>query len=158
MKLLVRPRLIYSTISVLFVLAACGPAATDSPKVTSAPASSVTPAAASATGNSVFQVIKPDGTTVDFALDDLKKLPLTSIMSEGSPEEGPSLLDVLKAANITDFTEVTLTGVDGSRTLTREEVTPEVVLDFNNRGSVKLASPTLPREARVRDIVKIEVK
>jgi hypothetical protein len=103
-------------------------------------------------------VIKPDGTTMDFTLDALKQLPLTSIMADGSPEEGPALRDVLSAAGISEFTEVTLTGADGTLTLAQADVTPEVVLDFNNRGGVKVASPTLPREQRVRDIFKIEVK
>ena len=106
----------------------------------------------------IFQLIKPDGATVDFTLDALKQLPLTSIIYESSPEEGPALLDVLAAAGITDFAEVTLTGTDGSLTLKQADVTPEVVLDFTNRGGVKVAAPTLPRDQRVRDIFKIEVK
>jgi hypothetical protein len=79
-------------------------------------------------------------------------------MAEGSPEEGPALLDVLTAAGISDFTEVTLTGADGSITLAKADVTAEVVLDFNDRGGVKVASPTMARDQRVRDIFKIEVK
>jgi hypothetical protein len=134
-------------VSSLLVGACASPAAAP----TSAPPSP-TPGAA------IFQVIKPDGVAVDFTLDDLKQLSLTTIMFEGSPEEGPALLDVLSAAGITDFAEVTLTGSDGRYTYARADVTPEVVLDFNNRGGVKLASPTLPRNERVRDIFKIEVK
>ncbi len=53
---------------------------------------------------------------------------------------------------------LSLTGADGSKTLTRAEVTDQVILDFNNRGSVKLVAPDLAKDARIRDIVKIEVK
>jgi hypothetical protein len=123
--------------------------------VTACAAPATTPAPA---GDAIFQLIKPDGAVVEFTLDRLKALPLVSILSDGSPEEGPALLDVIKAAGITNFREVTLTGLDGSYTYARAAITPRVVLDFNNRGSVKLASPELPRDRRVRDIFKIEVK
>lgn len=138
-------------------LAACAPAATPAPAATQAPASEATQAPAPA-GDAVFQVVKADGASVPFTLDDLKALPLTSIVSDGNPQEGPAVLAVLEKAGVTDFSEITITGVDGSKTFTHDEVTPELIFDFNNRGSVKLVAPDLAKDARIRDITKIEVK
>ncbi len=139
------------------VLTACAPAATPAPV-----AEPTQPAVAEATeapaSDAVFTVVTADGTSVPFSLADLSALPLTSIVSDGNPQEGPSLLAVLEKAGVTEFAEVTLTGSDGSKTLTSAEVTEEVILDFNNRGSVKLVSPDLGKDARIRDITKIEVK
>ena len=90
-------------------------------------------------------------------VEELKKLPLVTITSDGQPQEGPSLLSVLVAAGVTDFATVTVTGSSGSKTLTKAEVTPEVIFDFNNRGTTKLVSPTMPKADRVIDVVTIEV-
>ncbi len=90
-------------------------------------------------------------------MDDLKKLPLTTIIVSGKPQEGPALADVLKAANIQDYTQVTVIGT-GQVVLQKDEVTPQVVLDFNNRGTVKLASPALPIPSPVQDITTIKVE
>lgn len=141
----------------VFVLLFVGCAAPATPAVP-APTAAATAAAPAAPPGGVFQVIKPDGSAVTVSLDDLKKLPLITIMSDGQPEEGPSLLAVLSSVNVTDFKTVSLTGADGTRDLQRADVTPDVILDFNNRGSVKLVSPTMSKDVRVRDITKIVVK
>jgi predicted flap endonuclease-1-like 5' DNA nuclease len=109
-------------------------------------------------GKAVFVVVKPDGVSQPFGMDDLKKLPLTTIFADGSPQEGPTLLAVLKAAGVAHFQEVAVTGREGTKKLARAGVTSDLVLDFNNRGSVKLASPTMPRDERIRDITRIEIK
>jgi hypothetical protein len=90
-------------------------------------------------------------------VDALKQLPLVTITSDGQPQEGPSLLSVLGAAGVTDFTSVTVTGTSGSKTLTKAEVTQDVILDFNNRGKTKLVSPTMPKADRVIDVATIEL-
>jgi hypothetical protein len=113
--------------------------------------------AASSVSGGVFRLVKADGSVKSFSLDELKKLPLTSIMSNGQPQEGPALLATLQAAGVTSFGSVTVTGSNGSATLSRSEVTKDVVLDFNNRGSVKLVSPSMPKPKRIIDITKIEV-
>lgn len=109
------------------------------------------------TPGAVFDVVLPDGSRIPFALDQLAALPLTSILSDGQPQEGPSLVDVLAAAGVTAYGSVTLTGVDGEVVLTAADVTPEMVLDFNNRGSVKFVSPALARDQRIRDIYRITI-
>ena len=106
----------------------------------------------------IFEVVKPDGSKIPFLMNDLKNLPLTTMFAEGSPQEGPTLLAVLKSAKVEDFKEVAVTGREGTKILPRSEVTDQLVLDFNNRGSVKLASPTMPRDERIRDITRIEIK
>ena len=64
---------------------------------------------------------------------------------------------MLKAAGVTDFKEVTLTGTS-TLTLNRDQVNAEVILDFNNRGLVKFASTTVPQANWPKDLSKIEVK
>ena len=89
--------------------------------------------------DALFQVITPDGRIVGFTWDDLKKLPLAQITAEGKVEEGTKVLDVLQAVGVTDFEKITLTGNNGSLTIDREQVTDDVILDFTNHGTVKLA-------------------
>lgn len=140
-----------------WLLAACQPIQ-PAPAASAAPTASAEQAEQAANPDAIFTVVQADGSAKAFTLADLRALPMTSILADGSPQEGPALLAVLEAAGVSDFTEVTLTGVDGIKSLTHDEVTPEVVLDFNNRGSVKIVAPDWPRDARIRDITQIDVK
>ena len=90
-------------------------------------------------------------------MKDLQALPASTITVDGKPQDGPALLEVLKAAGVTDFKEVTLTGTS-TLTLNRDQVNAEVILDFNNRGLVKFASTTVPQANWPKDLSKIEVK
>jgi hypothetical protein len=137
---------------------AAPPAATATPAPTTAATASASPASTPATGPTIFNVVAPDGTSTAFTLDALKALPSKSITSDGSPQEGPAVLDVIKAAGITTFSSVTFTGATGTRTMAAADVTADVILDFNNRGSVKLVSPTMSKSDRVIDITRIEAK
>ena len=87
-------------------LSACAPA------VDNAPAEAATEAQAQpAASNSLFQIVKADGTRFDVTLDAVKALPLATLQAEGKVEEGPYLKDVLALAGVTEFTEVSLTGL-----------------------------------------------
>ncbi len=108
--------------------------------------------------DTLFLVIKPDGSSVGFTWDDLKKLPLAVVTAEGKVEEGPKLIDVLTAAGITDFTEVSLSGSSNPVTLTKAQVDDNTILDFNNHGTVKLASTYIPKPQWTKDVSIIEVK
>ena len=144
--------------SVLFLLgillSACAPASTlaaNQPKTPQA----LQPTAIS---TALFQIVKPDGTKVGVTMDDMKKLPLTQLTVEGKVEEGPKLLDILNAAGITDFTEVTLTGSASPATLTKAQVDDNTLLDFTNHGTVKLATTYIPKANWTKDISEITVK
>lgn len=106
----------------------------------------------------VFQVIDANGVVTLFGGAELGELPLGQITVEEKVEEGPRLLDVLAAAGITSFTEVTLTGPESTMTLTTDQVDEQVLLDLTNRGTVKLASPYVPKVDWVKDITLIQVK
>ena len=145
-------------------LAACDPGPTLTAVPSAAPArvadtSPVPPAAAlpAKPADALFQLVKPDGSAVNFTMADLKNLPLTSIMIGAKAEEGPALLEVLKAAGVTDFKQVTVSG-DGTLTLTKAQITSQVVLDFSNRGTVKIASPDLPIPSPAKDLTLIKVE
>ncbi len=144
--------------SVLFLLgillSACAPAPTpaaNGPKTPQALQPTVVSTA-------LFQVVKPDGTKVGLTMDDLKKLPLAQLTVEGKLQEGPKLMDVLNAAGVTDFTEVTLTGSASPVTLTRAQVDENTILDFNNHGTLKLATTYVPMPDWTKDISEITVK
>ena len=149
-------------------LAACGSAAT--PVATQPPVQqstvepapvSVEPSATSVSTvavTAVFQVVKADGSTFDVTLDALKKLPLANITVDGKVQEGPKLLDILNLAGVTDFTEVTLTGSASPVILARAQVDNNTILDFNNHGTLKLATTYIPMPNWTKDISEITVK
>lgn len=111
-----------------------------------------------AVSTALFQIVKPDGSKVGMTVNDLKKLPLAQLTIEGKVEEGPKLIDILNAAGMTDFTEVTLTGSSSPVTLTRAQVDTNTILDFNNHGTMKLATTYIPKPNWTKDISEITVK
>ena len=129
----------------IFLLSVCAPAA-----------KTAEPAQAKSTG--LFQIIRPDGSKFDVTLDAVKKLKLSQITVEGKVQEGPKLLDVLSLASVTDFTEITITGSSAPSTLKREQVDDNTILDFSNRGTMKLATTYIPKADWTKDITQITVK
>jgi hypothetical protein len=117
-----------------------------------------TPKPVQAQSNALFVIIKPDGSKFDVTLDAVKKLPLAQITVEGKVQEGPKLLDILSLAGVTDFSEVTITGSGAPSTLKREQVDDNTVLDFSNRGTMKLATTYIAKADWTKDITEIAVK
>jgi len=143
------------------LLASCAPDGTPAPAAAPPEANAPkTPQALQPTPSStaLFQVVKADGSSIPFTWDDLKKLPLANLTVEGKVEEGPSLGDVLKAAGVTDFSEVSLNGSASPATLTKAQVDNNTILDFNNHGTVKLASTYVPKPQWTKDVSEIKVK
>ncbi len=144
-----KPRLIPFLASISLILAACGSTATPTAQVPAQPA---------ADSSALFQIVKPNGAKFDVMLDAVKKLPLAQITVDGKVQEGPKLLNVLSLAGITDFTELTITGSSAPTTLTRAQVDDNTILDFSNRGTMKLATTYIPKDNWTKDITEITVK
>jgi hypothetical protein len=140
-------------IAMILFMAACGgtSASADGPKT---PQALQPPPVASV----LFQVVKPDGSTQGFTWDNLKKLPLAQVTAENRVEEGVKLMDVLNAAGITEFSEVSLTGSERPVTLRREQIDDNTILDFTNHGTVKLATIYVAKADWTKDITEIKVK
>ena len=64
----------------------------------------------------------------------------------------------LKAAGVTDFSEVNLSGSASPVTLTKAQVDDNTILDFNNHGTVKFASTYIPKPQWTKDVSEIKVK
>lgn len=162
------------------VLAACTPTASPTPTsipasatVTPAPGSTATTTAPEATktkspnptntappptGKVLFTLTRPDGSTMDFTSDMLKALPQGTILLAGTPNEGPILTEIINAAGVTDFTEVTLTGSKGAVTFQKAELTDKYLLDFTNRGTLKPVWLNAPQPTTVGDVNAIALK
>jgi len=139
----------------LILLAGCTSTPAETPAAAAAPAAGGLP---TLPAGAVFQVIDANGVVTLFGGAELGELPLGQITVEEKVEEGPRLLDVLAAAGITAFNEVTLTGPASAMTLTADQVDDQVLLDLTNHGTVKLASPYVPKADWVKDITLIQVK
>jgi len=141
-------KLFVSSFLLIFLVSACAPAVT----TTSAPTEAI------ASSSALFQIVKSDGAKFDVTLDAVRGLPLVSITVDGKVQEGPKLLDILSLAGITEFTEVTISGSSAPCTLTREQVDDNTILDFSNRGTMKLATTYIPKASWTKDITEIAVK
>jgi hypothetical protein len=105
-----------------------------------------------------FTVVVRGGRQTTFSLDSLARLPFVRVMADGKEQEGPTLSTVLAAAGARDYSGVTVIGRIGRLRLARSSVTADVLLDFTNRATVKLASPHIPKSRWVKDVTRIEVQ
>ncbi|MGA2112781.1 MAG: hypothetical protein ABSG98_11650 [Anaerolineales bacterium] len=114
----------------------------------------------SASASGVFEVILPDGTSVPMPLSTLRSLTYQQITLSGNHEAGPSVTDVLSAAGVKDFSQVTVTGAGGaSRTLTRAQLNDQVILSVNkSKGTAKLAGMSIPEPQWILNVSKVAVK
>jgi hypothetical protein len=98
----------------------------------------------------------------EYTIDELREFPVQRISQFGKWEEGPAVLDVLAASGVVQFERITVTGLgdrdSGSIELDASEMDRDVILDFANRGTVKVAGPDIPWNARVRDVTVLEVE
>jgi hypothetical protein len=98
-----------------------------------------------------------------FSVQQLHSLPQTHVTSDGKAQAGPSLPAVLAAAGVTGaYSALEIRGMglrDGGRlTLPAGKVNARVILDFSDRGTMKIVSPQLDFGERVRDVTAIVVR
>ena len=107
-------------------------------------------------------VVRDEDVIHVFDLAALKVMKARKIEMQGEIQKGPPLLDVLKAAGVDEFSSLTITGTgvrdSGRIVLDADEVDRDVLLDFSNRGTVKVCGPDILWENRVRDVMRIEVR
>lgn len=108
-----------------------------------------------------LQVIQDGTVLTEYTMEELRDFPSHSFSQLGKSEEGPAVLDVLAEAGVTEFERLTVHGLgirdDGVLILAHDQVTEDVLLDFANRGTVKIAGPDIEWGDRVRDVTILEV-
>jgi hypothetical protein len=113
--------------------------------------------AAAVPAQALLTVTLADGSQKPFSMADLKQLPAITVNLDGVDQNGPALLEVLKAAGVSDFTSVTVSGVS-SLTLNKSDITAETLFDFSNRNTIKLASANIAKDKWVKDVTQITIK
>lgn len=97
-----------------------------------------------------------------YDLAELQAMPQVTVNALGKTESGPSLQTVLDAAHAGAYESVRVLGPgvrdDGELSLESSEVTPGVLLDVSNRGTVKIVGPAMAWDDRVRDVTDIVVE
>ena len=95
-------------------------------------------------------VVRSDGNAVGhFDLAALRALPAVDVatpQSQGKQvQHGPQVRTVLARAGVQRFSRLRAVGLSDSQTFSSTEIDDQVVLDFDNRGTVKLAGAHLPQ-------------
>jgi hypothetical protein len=97
----------------------------------------------------------------EFAPTDLRDLPQVTVTADGKQQEGPTVAAVLEAAGVERFATLDVRGMglrdDGRLSLTAAQVGDDLVLDFSDRGTLKIVSPDLDWRDRVRDVTELRV-
>ncbi len=106
-----------------------------------------------AQGGNGLQVVASDGTSKTVSWADLNDLPKATVGSES----GPKLIDVLQFAGNFDFSTITVTGSNGTKDLTKDQVNDQVILSLGN-GTVSLVIGGAPSDQLIKDITLINVK
>lgn len=105
-----------------------------------------------------FNVIKSDGSTFAYTTKEQKKAVNVKFKIGDKVIRGPTLLEVLRIAGVTQFNQVTITGTNGSFTLAHADIDDKVVLSFTSTNTFKLAGAKIPEAQWIRDISEIRVQ
>ena len=111
-----------------------------------------------------IDIFSHDTQIASLSLDQLLNLPQVNVSAAGRTEEGPTLLSALDLAGVTNFSQLTATGMTQGRiaeaelTLTRDEIDDEVILDITNSGTAKLCGPNISFDSWIRDVNKLVVQ
>jgi hypothetical protein len=105
-----------------------------------------------------------DKQVTSLGLADMQKLPVSTLSISGSTETGPTLKSVLDLAGITDFSSIKISGMlkgrlaTGELTLSKADITDDVILDFNNQGKTKLCGSNIPDSNWIIDVAEIRAQ
>jgi len=139
------------------LLPACGAASSQATPPRSAGAQS-----AGAQGSTSYAVtVRSGGKTVGrFDMGALRQLPATDVATPKSPgkkvQHGPQVRAVLAQAGVHRFGRLQVTGTGGQQTFSAAEIDNQVVLDFDNAGTVKLAGAHVPQDRWVRHVTDLD--
>lgn len=111
-----------------------------------------------ATKTPILIVIKADGSSVTFTEAELKKIPRDKFAQGKKFFEGPIVLEVLKAAGVTDFKQLTVTTPNATFNFTKSQITPRVILDFMNNGTLRLSAAYMPKSQWVTGVTTLKVQ
>jgi hypothetical protein len=117
---------------------------------------------AGAGGQAGYAVVVRDGsrTVGRFDVAALRAMPQVDISTPKSQgkqtQRGPRVRAVLARAGVQRFGHLKVVGPDATGTFSPAEIDDQVVLDFDNRGTVKLAGAKLPMDRWVRDVTELD--
>jgi hypothetical protein len=161
-----------SGLSVLLVVGCATPSATVTqttpPALPTSTAPAGAPTATQAPASTLpaeykVEVYVGDKKVADLRFSDMTALPQVALQ-DAPAEQGPTLKSVLDRLEVQDFTSVTVKGFARGRTapaelsLTRAEVTDNLILGLTQQGTAKLAGAALPKDRWVIDVTRIDVQ
>ena len=95
-----------------------------------------------------------------FDLATLRAMPavnVTTPQSQGKQvQHGPLVRTVLARAGVQRFVTLSASGPRGTQTFSAADIDDQVVLDFDNRGTVKLAGSHLAQDRWVQDVTVLD--
>ncbi len=103
-------------------------------------------------------VTRPDNTTTSLTPDTLVTLKMNTVKTGSTTVQGISVSAILTAAGITDYKQITLTGANGSQTLTKDKVNDNVILKINDDKTLQLVSPDLPEANWLKAVSAIKAE
>ena len=99
-----------------------------------------------------------------FSVADLDGLSQVSIRADGKDYSGPSILSILAAAGVTDFTKLTIDGYAKGRMATAElpvekaNINNNYMLRKTNQNTFSLASTDVPADSWIIDVEELRVE
>jgi len=96
-----------------------------------------------------------------FTVADLRALQSVTATIEGKEQDGPAVTTLLTAAGAGTYQTLSVKGIgardSGRLSLDAAGVNDRLMLDFSDRGTVKICSPDLEWNQWVRDVVEIDL-
>jgi hypothetical protein len=95
-----------------------------------------------------------------FDMAALRRLPAADVATPRSPgkkvQHGPRVRALLARAGVQRFGRLRVVGTGGQQTFSSAEIDDQVVLDFDNAGTVKLAGAHVPLDRWVHHVTELD--
>jgi hypothetical protein len=127
----IRPAVLVVAVACAILTTACASSTTPTTPTTQTTAATTTPATS-------ITCTRFGNTIAELTVANLQTLPHVSASIGGATESGPKLMSVLNALGVASFTSVTVNGSSTQLTLTRDQVTDNVILALEQNGTAKL--------------------
>lgn len=109
---------------------------------------------------SVVVFVRGQDEIARLTVDELRELPQVHVTVAGRDQDGPLLTTVLRAIGVEDVSRVTIVGLgaydDGRLELSAGQLS-EAVVDFSDRGTVKVCGAGIAWADWVRDVTEITI-
>ena len=103
----------------------------------------------------LFQITRPDGTTISISLDEFNALTKVTVENQTGIKVSDA---VALLGEVLSYQKVTIVSPDSQKALTKDQVTDDVILAISSSNSIMLVTKGVPQEQWLKNVTLIKIE